>query len=144
MSRPLPRRRSRRAATAGVRDNDRFHVRLPMNGLSDWSRYTDGMDELSVEERVRRVISSADLKRRRLPSENRGDQIQRACLSACQILKVRSDGRDVRLNKEPAAPDYPVIRARLNRQWREQQVERNSCADPVSPTRDQSFLRSSG
>ena len=105
----MPRRRSRRAATAGVRDNDRFHVRLPMNGLSDWSRYTDGMDELSVEERVRRVISSADRKRKRLPSENRGDQIQRACPSACQILKARSDRRDVRLNKEPPAPDYPVI-----------------------------------
>lgn len=82
------------------------------------------MDELSVEERVRRVIGAADRKRKRksLPSENRGDLIQRVCLSACQILEARPDGRDVRLRQEPPASDYPEIWVRLNRQWREQQT----------------------
>ena len=81
------------------------------------------MDELSVEERVRRVIGAADRKRKRsLPSGNRGDLIQPVCLSACQVLESRPDGRNVRLRQEPPAPDYPEIWARLNRQWREQQT----------------------
>ncbi|MDE0422386.1 MAG: hypothetical protein OXK76_16090 [Gammaproteobacteria bacterium] len=81
------------------------------------------MDELSVEERVRRVIGAADRKRKRsLPSGSRGDLIQRVCLSACQILQARPDGRNLRLRQEPPASDYPDIWARLNRQWREQQT----------------------
>ena len=82
------------------------------------------MQELSVEERVRRLIGAAERKRKRnsLPSENRGDLIGRVCLSACQILQARPDGRDVRLRQEPPASDYPEIWARLNRQWREQQT----------------------
>ena len=81
------------------------------------------MREVSVEERVRRVIGAADreVKRKSLPGANRGDVIQRVCLSACQILAARPDGRDVRLRQEPPASDYPEIWARLNRQWREQQ-----------------------
>ena len=82
------------------------------------------MQELSVEERVRRLIGAAERKRKRnsLPNENRGDLIGRVCLSACQILQARPDGRDVRLRQEPPASDYPEIWARLNRQWREQQT----------------------
>lgn len=82
------------------------------------------MQELSLEERVQRVIGAADRKRRRkrLSGESRGDLVQRVCLSACQILEARPDGRDVRLRQEPPASDYPEIWARLNRQWREQQT----------------------
>lgn len=82
------------------------------------------MNELSVDERVRRVIGAADRKRARegLSSENRGDLIQRVCLSACQILEARPDGSDLRLRQEPPASDYRAIWTRLNRQWREQQT----------------------
>lgn len=82
------------------------------------------MNELSVDERVRRVIGAADRKRAQasLPGESRGDLIQRVCLSACQILEARPDGSDLRLRQEPPASDYRAIWTRLNRQWREQQT----------------------
>lgn len=91
--------------------------------MPQW-RYTFPMDELPMEERVRRVIGAADRKRRRntatLPEEDRGEMVHRVCLSACQILDARPDGGDLRFRQEPPAADYREIWTRLNRQWREQ------------------------
>ena len=51
--------------------------------------------------------------------EDRADQLYRVCLSACQILDARPDGREARLRQEPPATDYRRIWTRLNRQWRQ-------------------------
>lgn len=52
--------------------------------------------------------------------EERADELYRVCLSACQTLDARADGREARLRQEPPAADYRQIWIRLNRQWREQ------------------------
>ena len=81
------------------------------------------MNELPVDERVRRLIGAADRKRDHRAvgtMEDRADLLYRVCLSACQILDARPDGQEARLRQEPPAADYRQIWTRLNRQWREQ------------------------
>ena len=81
------------------------------------------MNELPVDERVRRLIGAAERKRDQGAvgaTEDRGDLLYRVCLSACQILDARADGREARLRQEPPAADYRQVWTRLNRQWREQ------------------------
>lgn len=81
------------------------------------------MNELPIDERVRRLIGAADRKRAQRAvgtMEDRADELYRVCLSACQTLDARPDGREARLRQEPPATDYRQIWTRLNRQWREQ------------------------
>lgn len=80
------------------------------------------MKELSADERLRRLIGAADreIEAAAPAGAERGDALYRACLGARQVLDARPDGESVRFLQEPAAPDYPRIWARLNRQWREQ------------------------
>ena len=80
------------------------------------------MKELSTDERLRRLIGAADREFEAAPlvAAERGDALYRACLGARQILDARLDGEFVRFRQEPPAPDYAMLRARLNRRWREQ------------------------
>ena len=78
------------------------------------------MKELSADERLRRMVGAADRELEAAPLEDakRGDALYRACLGARQILDARPDGESVRFRQEPPAPDYPILWAQLNRQWR--------------------------
>lgn len=77
------------------------------------------MQELSHEQRVRRVVDSA--RREDAPLSDgmdRGDLIYRVCLGSWQVLQARADGDEIKMRREPPASDWPAIWARLNRQWR--------------------------
>ena len=74
----------------------------------------------SREERVQRVIDAAQREDAPLPDDaDRGELIQRLCLGCLQVLEARPDGDEIKLRHEPPAADWPIIWARLNKQWRQ-------------------------
>ena len=77
------------------------------------------MRELSQEQRVQGVIDAAKRERASLPEGvDRGDLIYRVCFASQQVLNARPDGDEIKMRREPPAADWPIIWARLNRQWR--------------------------
>ena len=77
------------------------------------------MCEPSHEQRVQRVIEAAKREDAPSPTEaDRGDLIYRVCLGCWQVLEARADGHEIKMRRETPASDWPIIRARLNRQWR--------------------------
>lgn len=74
----------------------------------------------SREERVQRVIDAAQREDAPLPDDvDRGELIQRLCLGCLQVLEARPDGDEIKMRREPPAADWPIIWARLNKQWRQ-------------------------